>query len=158
MTARARRIQAILAGLGAFLVDVWPVLLIAWAGASGSVGDLSEVPTLGIGLTYGILIGVLAGWLMNRALVRASRSPWLRPADAWGAYALAMGLYTLGLTLVPALIYGLLLTDENMSLRGRFWLIALLWIGGHVAAAAISVLAASVLLGREPTPSTSSAR
>lgn len=154
MSPRARRVQAILAGIGAFLVDVWPVVLVAWAGTSGSIGDLSPAHLLGVGLTFGVGTGILAGWLMDRALRRAARSPRLRPADAWGAYAFAISLYTVGLVLVPALtIFGLLLTDENVSLQDRFWLLALLWAGGRAAAAAVSVGAAAALLGRERTRS-----
>ena len=148
MSPRVRLVHAIAAGLGVLLVDVWPLLLIWRAGASGSVGDLSEVRFLGVGVAYSIGLAALCGWLMAVALRRAERSPELGRLDPWGAYALAIGVYNLALTAVPALIYGLLLTDENASLRNRSWLVYLLWVGGHVAAAIVAVLTARGFLGR----------
>jgi len=147
------RLQAAAAGVGVLLVDVWPVLLIWRAGASGSVGDLSEVRMLGVGLATSTCLALLAAWLMSRALVRTEASPRLVAADVWGAYALAIGVYTLALTLTSGLMYLLLLTDENQSLRSRFWLIVTLWVAGRVTAVLVSVGSASALLGRDPQPS-----
>jgi len=148
MSPRIRLVHAIAAGLGVLFVDVWPLLLIWRAGASGSVGDLSEVRFLGVGFAYSIGLAALCGRLMAVALRRAERSPELGRLDPWGAYALAIGVYNLALTAVPALIYALLLTDENASLRNRSWLVYLLWVGAHVAAAVVAVLAARGFLGR----------
>ena len=50
MTPRRRAVHGLLAGIGLFLLDVWPLLLIWRAGASGSLGDLSELQFVGIGL------------------------------------------------------------------------------------------------------------
>lgn len=149
MTNRSRRWQAAAAGVGAFLVDVWPVLLIWWAGTTGSVGDLSEVRFLGVGLVYAAALAVFVGWLMSVTLRRAAASPELAPLDPWGAYALGIGVYNLMLTAVPALIYGLLLADENQSLRSREWLVYFLWVGGHLVAIVLAVGAARALLGRQ---------
>jgi hypothetical protein len=151
MTARSRRIQSALAGLGGFLVTIWPVLLIALAGASGSVGDLSQVHSLGVGVLYAIGIGLGAGWLMDHALRWVATTADRRTGDAWGAYALALGVYTFVLTAVPALIYLALLGDEDRSLHDRFWVIAAVWVGGNVLAAILGALAGALLLrGRHP--------
>jgi len=155
MSPRRRLAHAVVAGLGVFLVDLWPLLLIWRAGASGSVGDLSEVRFLGVGFAYAIGLAVLTGRLMAAALRRAERSPELGRLDPWGAYALGVGVYNLALTAVPALIYLLLLTDENQSLRARSWLLYLLWVGGHVGAAVVALLAARGFLGRRLAPSSS---
>ncbi len=158
MSPRSLRLQTAAAGLGVLLVDVWPILLIWRAGASGSVGDLSEVRLLGVGLAVSACLGLLAAWLMHRALTRAAASPRLVAGDVWGAYALTIGVYTLTLTLASGLMYLLLLTDENQSLRSRFWLIATLWVAGRVAAVVVSVGSAAALLGREPRPGPAPAR
>ena len=49
-------------------------------------------------------------------------------------------------------MYALLLSDENMSLRDRAWLVYTLWIAGHVGAAVVAVLAARGFLGRRLEP------
>lgn len=154
MTPRVRFAHGAIAGLGVFLVDVWPLLLIWRAGASGSVGDLSEVRLLGVGVAYSVGLAAFSGWLMTVALRRAERSPRLGRLDPWGAYAVGIGVYNLALTAVPAIMYALLLTDENASLRDRAWLVYLLWIGGHVGAAVVSLLAARGFLGRRLAPDT----
>jgi len=155
MSPRRRHVHAVVAGLGAFFVELWPLLLIWRAGASGSVGDLSEVRFLGLAFAYAIGLAVLSGRLMATALCRAERSPELGRLDPWGAYALGVGVYNLALTAVPALIYLLLLTDENASLRDRSWLLYLLWVGGHVGAAVVALLAARRFLGSRLAPSPS---
>jgi hypothetical protein len=146
MSRRSRIVQGLAAGIGVFLVDMWPVFLIWWAGTSGSVGDLSHVRFLGVSTLYAVGLGALAGWSMTLALDRAQASTKIGRLDPWGAYALGIGVYELALTAVPAIMYGLLLADENKSLRSREWLVYLLWIGGHVVAAAVSFAAARALL------------
>jgi len=148
MTSRALTLSGVAAGIGAFLIDVWPVLLVWRAGASGAVGDLSEVRFLGVGLLYAIVFAVVTARVMMRALVLAEASPRLGRLDPWGAYALGLGVYNLALTAVPAIMYALLLADENQSLRSREWLVYLLWIGGHVGAVLAGYCAARGLLGR----------
>lgn len=155
MTGRARLVHGVLAGLGVFAVDTWPVWLIWRAGASGSVGDLSGVRFLWVGVAYSIVLAVVAGRMMTVALRRAEKSPDLGRLDPWGAYAVGIGVYNLALTAVPAIMYALLLADENQSLRNRFWLIAVLWVAGHVGAALVAALAARGLLGRGLVPETS---
>ncbi|HUV17745.1 MAG TPA: hypothetical protein VMW33_04620 [Ilumatobacteraceae bacterium] len=154
MSPRARAAHGVIAAVGVFLVDVWPLLLIWRAGASGSVGDLSEVRFLGVGLAYSVALAVSCGWLMTVALRRAESSPQLGRLDPWAAYAVGVGVYNLALTAVPAIMYGLLLSDENRSLHERSWLVYLLWIVGHVGAAVVALLAARGFLGRrlEPAP------
>lgn len=146
MSRRSRVVQGVAAGIGVFLVDMWPVALIWWAGTSGSVGDLSQVRFLGVSTLYAIGLGVLAGWFMTIALDRAQASTKIGRLDPWGAFALGIGVYELALTAVPAIMYGLLLADENKSLRSQEWLVYLLWIGGHLAAAAVSFAAARAVL------------
>jgi hypothetical protein len=150
MSDTSRRLQATVAGTGVALVDAWPVLLLWRAGASGSVGDLSEVSMLGVGLVVSVCLGVLGWWLMDRALRCAESSTRVTTGDVWGAYALAVGVYTLALTVASGLMYVLLLTDENESLRSRFWLIVAWWVIGRVAAVLAAVGSARALLGREP--------
>lgn len=161
MSTRTRWTQAALAGLGVLLTTIWPVLVIWWAGASGSLGDLTQMHALGPGLIYVLVLAVLASRLMARALRWVDRQPGRAPADAWGAYALALGVYSLALTLVPIPLYLLLLGDENQSLSDRFWLIAAMWVGGNLLAAAGGVSAGRALLvgrrgarGRQPTQET----
>ena len=148
MSARARAAHGVLAAIGVFLVDVWPLLLIWRAGASGSVGDLSEVRFLGVGIAWSVAVAVLSGWLMTVALRRAEWSPRVGRLDPWGAYAVGLGVYNLALTAVPAIMYALLLSDENMSLRDRSWLVDVLWVAGHFGAAVVALLAARAFLGR----------
>ena len=152
MSDRARSVHGVLAACGVLLVEVWPLLLIWRAGASGSVGDLSEVRFVGVGAAYSVTLAVFAGWLMTVALRRAEWSPRLGRFDPWGAYAVGIGVYNLALTAVPAIMYALLLSDENTSLRDRSWLVYALWAGGHVAAAVVAVLAARGFLGRRLLP------
>ena len=90
----------------------------------------------------------MAGFLMTRSLELAETAPRLGRLDPWGAYALGIGTYNLALTAVPAVMYALLLADENQSLRSKEWLVLLLWVGGHIAAALIAYGAARALLGR----------
>ena len=153
MSSRARVAQGVLAGVGVFLVDVWPVLLIWRAGSSGSVGDLSEVRFLGVGIAYALVLAAICGWSMTVALRRVEWSPRLGRFDPWGAYAVGLGVYNLALTAVPGIMYALLLSDENMSLRDRSWLVYVLWVAGHVGAAILALLAARAFLGRRLLPS-----
>lgn len=152
MTARRRLVHGVLAGIGVFVVDVWPLLLIWRAGASGSVGDLSEIRLLGVGAVYSVGLAMVVGRLMVVALLRAERSPQLGRLDPWGAYAIGIGVYNVALTAVPAIMYALLLSEENASLRDRSWLVYLLWVCGHVAAAVVALLAARGFLGRRLVP------
>jgi hypothetical protein len=140
-------VQGAVAGLGAFLVDLWPVLLIWHAGRSGSVGDLSEVRFLAVGLVWALVVAVVASWAMVVALRRSAVTPSVGHLDPWGAYVLGLGVYTLTLTALAALTYGLLLTDENQSLRSRAWLLDLFWVGGHLLAVVAAILAGAALLG-----------
>jgi uncharacterized membrane protein len=148
VSRRSRFVRGGLAGLGAFLVDLWPVLLVWHAGRSGSVGDLSEVRFLGVGLVWALLVAVVAAGAMVVALRRTAIDPSVGHLDPWGAYVLGLGVYTLILTVLAALAYGLLLVDENQSLRSRAWLLDLSWVAGRLLAVVAAVLAAGTVLGR----------
>jgi hypothetical protein len=72
---------------------------------------------------------------MARAMRWADRRPGRAAADAWGAYAPALGVYSLALILVPIPLYLLLLGDEGQALSGRYLLILAMWDGGNLLAA-----------------------
>lgn len=150
MTGRSHLVAGVFAGLGVLLVEIWPVALVWWAGASGSVGDFSELRFFGVSLAYSAVVAAGAGAMMVRAFRWAERSPGVGRLDPWGAYAVGIGVYNLALTAVPAIMYGLLLVDENNTLRGREWLVSLLWIGGNLAAVALALIAGRALLAGLP--------
>ena len=85
---------------------------------------------------------------MTVALRRAEHSPQMGRLDPWGAYAVGIGVYNLALTAVPAIMYALLLSEENALLRDRAWLVCLLLFGGRVGAAVVAFLAARGFLGQ----------
>jgi hypothetical protein len=147
MNERTHLLAGLVAGLGVFLIEIWPVALVWWAGASGSVGDFSELRFFGVSLIYSAAVATGAGIVMIRALRWAERTAGVGRFDPWGAYAIAIGVYNLALTAVPAIMYGLLLVDENKALRDRELLAYGLWVGGNVVAVAIALLAGRVLLG-----------
>jgi hypothetical protein len=152
MTPTRRAVHGVLAGIGMFLIDVWPLLLIWQAGASGSLGDLSELQFLGIGLIYSVGLAVIAGRMMSAALQQVDGSPELGRLDPWGAYATGIGVYNLAVTAAMGIMLVLLPYSEDQSFQDRFWLIVLLWIVGHVAAAAVAIAAARALLGQVARP------
>jgi hypothetical protein len=162
--APSHPVAGVLAGVGVFLVETWPLTLIWWAGDSGAVGDFSQLRFLGISLLVSVVVATAAGWSMSVALRWAEATPGVGRLDPWGAYATAIGVYSLALTAVPAILYLLLLTDEDTTLRSREWLAAALWIGGSAAAVIVSFLAGRWLLmgGRHHTaagrPGTTSGR
>jgi hypothetical protein len=151
MTPRRRAVHGLFAGIGLFLLDVWPLLLIWRAGASGSLGDLSELQFLSIGLIYSVGLAVIAGRMMSAALQQVDGSLQVGRLDPWGAYATGIGVYNLAVAAVMGIML-LLLNGEGQSLQDRFWLAVLLWIVGHVAAAAVAIAAARALLGKVPPP------
>ncbi len=77
---------------------------------------------------------------MTVALERAQASPHVASLDPWVAYTLGLGVYEPALTAVPAMMYGVLLVDENQSLRSHDWQVYLRWIGGHLGAALLGFL------------------
>lgn len=146
MRTPSHLLAGVLAGIGVFLVETWPLALIWWAGESGTVGDFSQLRFLGVSLLVSIVVAAAAGWSMIVALRWAGTTPDVGRLDPWGAYATAIGVYSLALTAVPAILYLLLLTDEDKTLRSREWLAAALWIGGSAAAVVVSFLAGRWLL------------
>lgn len=150
MTRTRRAIHGVLAGIGVFLIDVWPLVLIWRAGASGSLGDLSELQFLGAGLVYSFGLAVIVGRMMSGALQQVDGSVQIGRLDPWGAYATGIGVYNLALTAGMGIMLLLLLNGEGQSFQDRFWFVALLWIVGHIAAAVVAIAAAQALLGRVP--------
>ena len=150
MNQRTHIVAGVLAGLVVFLVEIWPIALVWRAGASGSVGDFSEFRLLGASLIYSTAVAAGGGWMMVRALRWAEHTPGVGRFDPWGAFAIAIGVYNLALTAVPAIMYGLLLVDENKTLRDREFLVYGLWFGGNLAAIAVALLAGRALLGQNP--------
>lgn len=153
MTRRRHLLGAVLAGVGAFVVDAWPAFLVWYAAASGSVGDVDRDDLLVVGVVFSALLAVIVALVMQRGLERADRSPQLGRLDIWGAYALGLGIHSLLLvTLKTAATFTLLLTDEDQSLADRQWLIYLVWLVTHATAAAAGVAAGRALLGRYLMP------
>jgi hypothetical protein len=143
---RSHRWQAALGGLGAFLVTVWPPLLIAWSASSGSLGDVAAGWVLLIGVACAALIGGAASLALARGLEVAERSPDRSTADAWGGYVLGMGVYVVLLTVMPFLVHLLFFAEEGQPLADRFWLTAVLWVGSHLVAAGAGILAGAALV------------
>jgi hypothetical protein len=151
---RRHLVAATLAGVGAFVVDAWPALVVWYTANSGSIGQVDEDKLASIGLVFSLLFGVLVAWVMWYGLERSDRSPQLGRLDIWGAYALGLGVHTLVLvTLKPAATFTLLFTDEGDSLAGRQWRIYFIWLGTHAVAAGSGVAAGRALLGRYLMPS-----
>lgn len=154
MSRRSITIQAVLGGVGVFLVDLWPVILVWRAGATGSVGDLSAVRLLWVGVLYALVVGILAAGLLRRALTDSADRTAGR-LDPWGAYALGAGVYNLALMGAAGLLYQMLLGDENASLRANEWKLFLLWFGGRVVAGILAIGASRFVIGRrtgQPAP------
>ncbi len=150
MKQRTHVLAGVAAGIGVFLIEIWPVALVWWAGASGSVGDFSELRLFGVSLIYSAVVAAGSGFIMMRALRWADHTPGVGRFDPWGAYAIAIGVYNLALTAVPAIMYGLLLIDENKALRDRELLVYGIWFSGNLTAIAIALLAGRALLGQSP--------
>lgn len=143
---RAQRWQAVLGGLGAFLVTVWPPVLVAWAAASGSLGDVPAGWVLAIGGACAVLIGAAAGVALARGLAIAGRSRERSVAEVWAGYVLGMGVYVALLTAMPFLVHLLFLAEEGQPLADRFWLTAVLWVVSHLVSAAGGLLAGAALV------------
>lgn len=130
------------------LVTISPVLLVAWAGASGSVGDLSQVEILPVGVALAVVLAVVAGIATSRAFVRVDADPTRGTLDGWAAFVLGLGAYILILTLVPMVITKMMLPGETESLDDRLVWIGLVYVGGHVLAVVVGVWTGSAFLGR----------
>ena len=151
MSPSSRVVQAVLAGAGVILVQLWPSLAAWWAAGSGSAGDMSEAPILAVGLIWALVLGVLAGWAMARTLDRVAGDHEVGRLDPWAAYALGLGTYGLAITALTAITLVLLLTDENQSLRSREWMLVAGWASAHLlAAVAAYKVAFKVLPDHEP--------
>lgn len=141
-----RVVQGVLAGTGVTVMQLWPSIAAWWAGQSGSAGDLSENPILAVGVLWALVLGIMAGRIMVRLLANTPKDPNAGRLDPWAAYALGVGTYGLAITALYAITLGLLLTDENQSLRSREWLVLLGWAAGHVVAALAAYRATTAVL------------
>lgn len=149
MTTRpTHHIGGLGAGLIVFVVTMLPVLLIGFASASGSFGDLAEVDVLLGGFGLAAVIGVVAGWLMGHALDRvdaAGRSG----LDAWAAFFIGLALFIFLITLIPAVIVLGLFPDENQPISNRIGWIYVVWVGGYALATFAGAAVAKAFLGRD---------
>lgn len=151
MSARARRIAAVFAGLGVLAVIVSPLILLWWGGSSGSIGDLREIEFLAPALGVALGVSVLAGYVMERALRLPENDPAMGRNDPWAAYFVGLAVLSLGLTLIPALGLLILLPDENAPLGSRVTLFELMWVGGTVLVVVLSFVAGRAVLRRRAT-------
>lgn len=142
----SHRWQAALGGLGAFLVTVWPPVLIAWSAASGALGDVPAGWVLSIGGACSALIGAAAGVAVARGLVIADRSRERSAAEVWAGYLLGLGVYIVLLTALLFLVPMLIPAEEGQPLADRFGLAALLWVASHLMAAAGGLMAGAALV------------
>ena len=142
----SQRWQAVLGGLGAFLVTAWPPLLVAWSAASGALGDVPAGWVLVVGGACAVLIGAVAGVAVARGLAIAEPSRDRSVAEVWGGYVLGMGVYVVVLTAMPFVVHMLFLAEEGQPLADRFWLTAVLWVVSHLIAAAAGLLAGTALV------------
>jgi hypothetical protein len=131
-----------------FIVTISPVLLVAWAGASGSVGDLGQVEILPVGVALAILLAVAAGIATSRAFARVDADPTKGTLDGWAAFVLGLGAYILILTLIPIVITEMMLPGETESFDDRLFWIGLVYVGGHVLAVVVGMWTGSAFLGR----------
>jgi hypothetical protein len=136
------------AGTIVFLITMLPAMLIAIAGANGSLGDLSQVELIGPSIVLAILIAGFAGWSMERSLRRADTEH-RSPVDAWAAFFVGLALFVFLITLVPALILLALFPDEGQSLDASIAGLGAVWIGGYILAAAAATAAARAFFERK---------
>jgi len=148
MTTRpTHHIGGLSAGLIVFVVTMLPVLLIGFAGASGSFGDLAEVDVLLGGFGLAAVIGVFAGWLMGHALDRVDAAGRSR-LDAWAAFFIGLALFIFLITLIPAVIVLGLFPDENQPISNRIGWIYFVWVGGYALATLAGAFVGRLFLGR----------
>jgi hypothetical protein len=143
-----RRVGQLVAGVLVFAVLAAPVLIFRWAGSSGSLGDLSEIEVLGVGLVIAFAASVAAGILMGRAFDIAAQDPDVGRLDPWAALFVGLMLLSVAVTLVPATGLVVLLPDENTPLGARAHWLGLIWVGGSALAASVSVWGARRVLVR----------
>jgi hypothetical protein len=146
-STRRRAAQAAAGGI-VFAVVSMPALMIWWAGSNGSLGDLSEIELLGVGLVIALGAGAIAMNLVGRALDLAACDPRVGSRDPWAALFVATIILSITATLVPAIGLLVLLPDENTPLGSRVHWLAAVWLGGCLLAGAISIWGARKVLVR----------
>lgn len=147
MTTNRRR-EGIIGALVVFLVTISPVLLVAWAGASGSVGDLGQVEVLPVGVALALVVAVVAGAATSRGFARVDADPACGTLDGWAAFLLGLGAYVLVLTSVPMVITKMMMPGETQSLDDRLGWIGLAYVGGHALAVVVGMWVGGRFLGR----------
>jgi hypothetical protein len=136
------------AGIWVFVVLAAPAVVIWWAGDNGSLGDLSELELLVVGLLVALASSVLAGALMGRALDIADATPQAGRLDPWAALFVATGVLGTVVALVPATTLVLLLPEEDTALGARAHWVALVWVAGAAGSAVVSIWAGRAVLVR----------
>lgn len=148
-TGAARVGSQITAGAIVTGVLASPALLIWWSGANGSLGDLSEIELLGVGLAIAAVSGAAAAGLMGRALALAERDPLVGRLDPWAALFVGVTVLAVAVAVVPAVGLLLLLPDEDTPLGARVHWLEAVWVGGFLLASSVAVVAARAVLRRE---------
>ncbi len=147
MIATSRRLVAqIAAATIGFVVLASPALMIWWAGSNGSLGDLSEIELLGVGLLIALGASLAAGLLMGRAVDVAARDPGVGPLDPWAALFVGVIVLAIAVALIPAVALLVLLPDENTPLGSRAHWLEAIWVGGSLLAGAASIWSARRVL------------
>jgi hypothetical protein len=154
VTATSRRLAAqAAAAVIVFVVLASPALMIWWAGSNGSLGDLSEIEMLGVGLVIAVAASLAAGLLMGRAVDIAARDPAVGRLDPWAALFVGVIVLAVAVALIPAVGLLVLLPDENTPLGSRVHWLGAIWVGGSLLAGAASFWGAHrTLVGRRSDP------
>lgn len=145
---RRRRVGQATAGAVVFAVLALPSALIWWAGSNGSLGDLSEVELLGVGVAIAVGAAAIAAVLMGDALDLAERDPAVGRLDPWAALFVGVIVLSIAVALIPAVGLLVLLPDENTPLGSRVHWLGVIWVGGSLAVGALSVWTAHRVLTR----------
>ena len=146
MTRRA--LSQVAAGLCVLVAMCAPALLLWWAGAEGSIGDLSELELLTTGLIVAGCAAIVAAVLMGRALDIADADPEVGRLDPWAALFVAAAVLGSVVAIVPATTLVLLLPDEDSSIGPRMHWVAVAWVVGAAISAAASLWAGRAVLRR----------
>ena len=147
MTTSGRRHTGIVGAVIVLAVTLSPVLIVAWAGASGSVGDLDQVEILPAGVVIAMVTAGVAGFATRRGFARVDADPNRGTLDGWAAFVLGLGAYLIVLTCIPLVITKLMMPGETQSLDDRLGWIGLVYVGGHALAVLLGMWVGGRVLG-----------